>query len=78
MIQQSPSGIYSKELKSGPQRDGSIPMFFVGLLTKGKMWKQLKCLLMEEWIKKRWYIYTHTMTYYSALKKEEFLQYATI
>ena len=31
-----------------------------------KTWKQPKCPLTEEWIKKMWYIYT--MEYYSAIK----------
>ena len=30
------------------------------LLTISKTWKQPKCLSTEEWIKKMWYIYTHT------------------
>ena len=35
----------------------------------GKTWKQPKCPLTEEWIKKMWYIYT--MGYYSAIKKNK-------
>ena len=34
-----------------------------------KTWKQPKCPLTEEWIKKMWYIYT--VEYYSAIKKNE-------
>ena len=30
---------------------------------------------MDEWIKKRWYVYT--MEYYSAIKKNEILPFAT-
>ena len=39
-------------------------------------WKQLKCVLIHNWIKKRWYI--HTMEYYSAIRKDEMLLFATI
>ena len=38
------------------------PMFTAALFTTAKAWKQPKCLLIEEWIKKMWYIYT--MEYY--------------
>ena len=36
------------------------------LFTIAKEWKQPKCPLTDEWIKKMWYIYT--MEYYSAMK----------
>ena len=34
-----------------------------------RTWKQPKCSLTEEWIKKMWYIYT--MEYYSAINMNE-------
>ena len=33
-------------------------MFIAALYTRAKTWKQRKCLLTDEWIKKMWYIYT--------------------
>ena len=40
-----------------------------------KIWKQPKCQLMTEWIKKAWYI--NTISHDLALKKKEILPYET-
>ena len=40
-------------------------------------WKQPKCPSTDEWIKKMWYIYTMDY-YYSAIKKNEIMQFAAI
>ena len=44
--------------------------FIVRLFTIARTWKQPKCPLTEEWIKKIWYVYT--MEYYSAIKRNKF------
>ena len=44
-------------------------MFIAALFTIAKTWKQSKCPMTDEWIKKMWYIYT--MEYYSAIKRYE-------
>ena len=51
-------------------------MFIAALSTTGQVWKEPKCLSMDEWIKKMWYIYT--MEYYSAITKNEILPFATM
>ena len=50
----------------------------LGLFTITKTWKQYKCPLTKEWIKKMWYTHTHTHTlaYYSAIKKNETMPFA--
>ena len=48
-------------------------MFIAALFTIAEEWKQLKCLLTDEWIKKIWY--TYTMEYYSATKKNDILPF---
>ena len=44
-------------------------MFIAALFTIARSWKQSKCPLTDEWIKKMWYIYT--MEHYSAIKRNE-------
>ena len=45
-------------------------MIVAGLFTIPGSWKQPRCPLIDEWIKKLWYIYT--MEYYSAIKRNAF------
>ena len=44
-------------------------MFIAALFTIARSWKQHKCPLTEQWIRKWWY--TYTMEYSSAIKRNE-------
>ena len=60
-------GIYPE--KTMTQKDTCTPVVPAAPFSIAKTWKQPKCPSTEEWIKKRWYIYT--MEYYSAIKRNE-------
>ena len=61
-------GIYTKETRI--ERDRCTQMFITALFTIVRTWKQPRCPLADEWIRKLWYIYT--IKYYSAIKKNTF------
>jgi hypothetical protein len=50
-------------------------MFIAALFTIAKFWKQPRCPTTDEWIKKIWYLYT--MEFYSVMKKNEMLSFAS-
>ena len=58
-------GIYPD--KTLLEKDTCTHMFIAAVFTINKMWKQPKCPLTDEWIKKMWYIYT--MEYCLAIKR---------
>ena len=45
-------------------------VFIAALFAIARTWKQPKCTLTDEWIKKLWHMYT--MEYYSARKRNKF------
>ena len=61
-------GTHPEETKI--EKDTCTPMFTAALFTIARTWKQPRCPLTGEWIKKLWYIYP--MKYYSAIKRNTF------
>ena len=61
-------GIYPEETKI--EKDTCIPLFIAALFTTAGTWKQPRCPLTDEWIKKLWYIYT--MEYFSVIERNTF------
>jgi hypothetical protein len=68
-------GIYPKECNTGSSKGTCTPMFIAALFKIAKLWKQPRCPTTDEWIKKMSYL--HTMEFYSAVKKNEILSFAS-
>ena len=52
------------------ERDIYTSVFIAALFTIARTWKQPRCPLIDEWIRKLWYIYA--MEYYLAIKRNAF------
>ena len=61
-------GIHTEETRI--ERDTWTPMFITALFIIARIWKQPRCPLADEWIRKLLYIYT--IEYYSAINKNAF------
>ena len=64
-------GLYPKDLISAHYRDTTTTMFVAAQLTIARLWNQPRCPSIDEWIKKRWHIYT--MEYYSTIKNDKIM-----
>ena len=54
------------------QKSACTSVFIAELFTIASTWKQPRCPLADEWIRKLWYIYT--MDYYSTIKRNSYLK----
>ena len=61
-------GIHTEETRI--ERNTCTPMFIAALFTIARTWKQTRCPLADDWIRKLLYIYT--MENYSSIKKNAF------
>ena len=68
-------GIDPEKMKTLMKKKGT-PMFIAALFSIAKTWKPPKCPLTDEWIKKKWYIYTRK--YYAITNKNEILPFAAM
>ena len=61
-------GMYPQNTKTLIQRNTcpTIFIFIAALFTIAELWKEPKSPLIDEWIKKTWYVYA--MAYYLAIK----------
>ena len=66
-------------MKTLTRKDSWTFLFIAALFTVAKIWRQLKCPLMDKWIKKMLHTHTHTHTqdYYAVIKKNKVLLFET-
>ena len=69
------SGYLSKGNEITSSKRYLCPLFIVTLLTIVKLWKQQKCLSMDEWMKKLFYTHTHTHEILFSHKNKAFLAF---
>ena len=53
-------GIHTEQTRT--ERDTCTPVFTAALFTIARIWKQPRCPLADEWIRKLWYIYKWNIT----------------
>ena len=66
--------IYPKGLEIHIWKDICTPIFIAALFMVARSWKQPKCPMLDDWLRKLWYIYAME---YSAIRRDEILPFAT-
>jgi hypothetical protein len=74
MTHDTTPGLISERCAPGYDRATRMSMFTAALFTRAELWKQPRCPMTDEWIKKMGYSYT--MEFYSAIKKNEIMLFA--
>ena len=75
-------GIYGKDINMVIQMGTCTPTIIAAMSTIAKLCKEPRCPLTDEWIKMQCihthtHTHTHTHEYYSLIKKNEILPFAT-
>ena len=75
----STPGYFSDEKTNTNSKRYIHPVCIAALFTLAKIWKQHKCPSIDRWIKKisHTYKHTHTLEYYTAIKKNGILPFVT-
>ena len=69
-------GLFPKNPETPIRKNLRTPIFIAAEIKIAKCWKQPKCLSVNKWIKKLWYIYT--VEYYTTERKKELLPFVTV
>ena len=68
-------GIYPKDTDTMKCWDTCTPMFIAAVSTMAKLWKEPRCPLKDEWIKKVWSMYI--TEYSSAITNDKYPPFAS-
>ena len=68
---------YPKDTDAVKRQDTCTPMFIAEMSTIGKLWKELRCPLTDEGVKKTWSMYAMEY-YYSAIRNDEYPPFASM
>ena len=67
--------LYPKDTDAVKRQDTCTPMFLAATSTIAKLWKDPRCPLKDEWVKKMWFM--STMEYSSAIRNDKYPPFAS-